>query len=77
MSDLRELLRVKPGTLRLADVDPRGTPGLPAGHSGKKWSAAEVAGISSELGAYQEKLFASAKAGVTRRREPPEHPWPG
>jgi PPK2 family polyphosphate:nucleotide phosphotransferase len=72
MSDLRDLLKVEPGTLRLADVDPRGTPGLPpkreVGKDSKKWSAAEVAEISSELGAYQEKLFASAKEGITQQR---------
>ena len=72
MSDLRDLLKVEPGTLRPADVDPRGTPGLPpkreVGKDPKKWSAGEVAEISSELGAYQEKLFASAKEGITRQR---------
>ncbi|HET6484672.1 MAG TPA: PPK2 family polyphosphate kinase [Actinoplanes sp.] len=72
MSDLRDLLRVEPGTLRLADVDPRATPGLPpkrvVGGDPKQWSRTEVPAISAELGSYQEKLFASAKEGHTRRR---------
>jgi PPK2 family polyphosphate:nucleotide phosphotransferase len=71
MTDLRDVLRVRPGGTRLADVDPRSTPGLPEGRAGKdakQWSRDEVAAISQELAAYQEKLFASAKEGATTKR---------
>src|SRR4051812_31126746 len=72
MSGLRELLMVPPGGARLADVDPRSTPGLPDKRKmrddPKKWSKNEVGAISEELNAYQERLFASAKEGATRRR---------
>ncbi|MEV4641280.1 PPK2 family polyphosphate kinase [Actinoplanes sp. NPDC049548] len=71
MTDLRDVLRVRPGDTRLADVDPRSTPGLPEGRAGKhakQWSRDEVAAISQELAAYQEKLFASAKEGATTKR---------
>ena len=65
MSDLRKLLRAEPGSTRLADIDPRSTPGVPGskvtGDDPKTWSRTEVAAISADLGAYQEKLFASAK----------------
>ncbi len=72
MLDLRKLLKAEPGGTRLADIDPRSTPGLPGeketGGDPKRWSQSEVATISDELGAYQEKLFASAKEGATRQR---------
>ncbi|MFD1364470.1 PPK2 family polyphosphate kinase [Actinoplanes sichuanensis] len=72
MSDLRELLTVRPGNARLADIDPRSTPGLPGkqaiGDDPKRWSQAQVATISEQLNAYQERLFASAKEGATNRR---------
>ena len=72
MSGLRELLMVPPGGTRLADVDPRSTPGLPDKRKirddPKNWSKNEVAAISEELNAYQERLFASAREGATRRR---------
>lgn len=72
MPDLRDLLKVRPGDTRLADIDPRGTPGLPGakvtGDDRKQWSKTEVAMISGELGGAQERLFASAKAGATRQR---------
>ena len=65
MTDLRELLRVKPGETRLADIDPRDTPGLPRAardaKDPKAWSKAEVATIGDELAEYQEKLYAAAK----------------
>ncbi len=71
MPDVRDLLRVRPGT-RLADIDPRSTPGLPdeneVGDDPKQWSKDRVAAISDELGAQQERLFASAKEGATRQR---------
>ncbi|RBI98249.1 hypothetical protein DRA43_26755 [Micromonospora provocatoris] len=72
MSGLRELLTVRPGGTRLADIDPRSTPGLPdkrvIGDDPKRWSQTQVAAISEELNSYQEKLFASAKEGATNRR---------
>jgi PPK2 family polyphosphate:nucleotide phosphotransferase len=72
MPDLRELLRVQPGGTRLADIDPRSTPGLPGnpatGDDPKQWSRAEVAAISQQLADYQERLFASAKEGATSKR---------
>ena len=72
MSGLRELLTVRPGGTRLADIDPRSTPDLPdkrvIGDDPKRWSKTQVAAISEELNAYQEKLFASAKEGATNRR---------
>ncbi|MEV4283501.1 PPK2 family polyphosphate kinase [Actinoplanes xinjiangensis] len=72
MSGLRELLSFRPGDARLADVDPRSTPGLPGNHvvgdDPKRWSQTRVAAISEELNAYQERLFASAKEGATNRR---------
>ena len=72
MTDLRELLAVAPGKARLADIDPRSTPGLPdqrlLGDDPKLWSRAQVASIGQQLATYQERLYASAKAGETNRR---------
>ena len=72
MTDLRELLRVPSGGVRLADIDPRSTPGLPGkrvvGGDPKAWSKTETAAISEDLGAYQERLFAQAKSDVTGKR---------
>ncbi|GIF43964.1 PPK2 family polyphosphate kinase [Actinoplanes xinjiangensis] len=72
MSGLRELLMVRPGGTRLADIDPRSTPGLPGkrvvGGDPKRWSQTQVAEMSEELNTYQERLFASAKEGGTNRR---------
>ena len=72
MADLRDLLRVRPGTTRLAAVDPGGTPGLPDGEAlredPKQWSTDQVAAIGTDLASYQEKLFASAKHGATAKR---------
>jgi PPK2 family polyphosphate:nucleotide phosphotransferase len=72
MTGLRELLTVTPGQFRLADVDPRGTPGLPSkkatGGDPKAWSADSVTAIGRDLAVYQEKLFASAKVGNSDRR---------
>ena len=69
MTDLRKLLRVQPDLFHLADVDPRGTPGLPDSKAVKKdakgWSAEQVGTIGAELATYQEKLFASAKEKAT------------
>ena len=72
MSNLRELLAVDPSSFRLADTDPAGTPGLPGGKAVRKdpkgWSRGEVETIGAELTAYQEKLYAAAKTGGSRRR---------
>ena len=72
MTDLREVLAVQPGSFRLADIDPRGTPGLPGKKAVKKdpkgWAAEQVTMLGAEMAAYQERLFASAKAGMTGRR---------
>jgi PPK2 family polyphosphate:nucleotide phosphotransferase len=72
VTGLRELLTVNSGQFRLADVDPRGTPGLPSkkatGGDPKSWSAEAVAVIGQDLAAYQEKLFAAAKKGGSARR---------
>ena len=72
MTDLREHLTVSPGDFRLAEVDPRSTPGLPGDTAVRKdpksWSRARVAEIGAELAVYQEKLFAAAKEGDSRRR---------
>jgi PPK2 family polyphosphate:nucleotide phosphotransferase len=70
MAQLRDLLAVRPGSLSLAAVDPRSTPGLPAAAGGdpKGWSAGAVASIGAELASYQERLFASAKEGQTSGR---------
>jgi PPK2 family polyphosphate:nucleotide phosphotransferase len=72
MTELRDLLVVKPGKTALAGIDPRSTPGLPddkAVHrSPKQWSRDEVATIGLELAAYQERLFAAAKQDADRRR---------
>ncbi|WP_324291294.1 PPK2 family polyphosphate kinase [Paractinoplanes pyxinae] len=62
---------MRPDT-RLAEIDPRGTPGLPGGKTvgkdPKRWSKTEVAAISQELAGYQERMFASAKEGATDKR---------
>ena len=72
MTDLREVLAVQPGSFWLADVDPRGTPGLPGKKAVKKdpkgWTAEQVTMLGAEMAAYQERLFASAKDGMTGRR---------
>jgi PPK2 family polyphosphate:nucleotide phosphotransferase len=63
---------VRPGSARLADIDPRSTPGLPdaqvVGDDPKQWSKTEVAAISGDLASYQERLFAAAKEGATSQR---------
>jgi PPK2 family polyphosphate:nucleotide phosphotransferase len=72
MTDLRELLRVRPGAFSLAAVDPRGTPGLPdepgARKDPKRWSKDQVAEMGVELASHQERLYASAKKRATDRR---------
>jgi PPK2 family polyphosphate:nucleotide phosphotransferase len=59
---IEELLRVGDG-FRLADVDPEGTPGFDGGKTAGKEALADHA---SELGDWQEKLYAESKGGGTR-----------
>lgn len=65
---MRDLLRVGPGTVDLAAVDPRSTPGLPAaaghGKDRKAWARAQVALLGAELGRQQELLYAAATAST-------------
>ncbi|HEU4346419.1 MAG TPA: PPK2 family polyphosphate kinase [Actinoplanes sp.] len=72
MTDLRELLVVRPDEFRLADVDPDGTPGLPDDKAVKKdpkrWSSDQVSAIVAELDGYQGRLFASARKQASDQR---------
>jgi PPK2 family polyphosphate:nucleotide phosphotransferase len=72
MTGLRTLLSVQPGKFRLADVDPRSTPGLgddkAVEKDPKQWSREQVTTIGEDLASYQERLFASAKLKATERR---------
>ncbi len=61
-ASIEELLRVGDG-FRLADVDAEGTPGFDGGKSEGKEALADHA---SELGTWQEKLYAESKGGGTR-----------
>jgi PPK2 family polyphosphate:nucleotide phosphotransferase len=68
---LRELLRVPAlEPVDLTKIDPSGTPGLPdrAQRNPKRWTAEHLVEIGAELASYQERLYASAKAAVDRRR---------
>ncbi|HLT10537.1 MAG TPA: PPK2 family polyphosphate kinase [Micromonosporaceae bacterium] len=67
---VRRLLRVDPGSVDLGAIDPRSTPGFPSrpGKGRKAWSRAEVAQIGNLLSAYQERMYAAARAGTSRRR---------
>jgi PPK2 family polyphosphate:nucleotide phosphotransferase len=61
---LRDHLRVD-GAVRLADIDPDSTPGLPlkaAGKHPKVWARAQLGVVGERLATYQEQLFASAKS---------------
>ena len=65
MSPLGELLRVAPGSaVRLADIDPRSTPGFSAD---KAAAAAEVDALGPELARLQEQLYAQGRTGGDRR----------
>lgn len=73
---MSELLRVGPGPVDLAAIDPRGTPGLPseaasddpkASRDPKKWARADLARVGAELFAVQEKLYAAAASGQSQR----------
>jgi PPK2 family polyphosphate:nucleotide phosphotransferase len=72
MPDLRRLLAVQPGRFDLAAVDPAGTPGVPddaaVRRKPKRWSRELVSVLGDELAGFQERLFASARKGVTDRR---------
>jgi len=66
--ELRDRLRVPPGgPVDLAAIDPAGTPGAPRA-ADKRWAAGEVARLGAELADHQERLYASAKVGASRRR---------
>lgn len=68
MVDVRALLRVPSGGLRLADVDPRSTPGFDRGPKHKKRRAAdEIAELAPELSELQERLWAHGRTGDSRR----------
>lgn len=69
--NLRDALRVEPGSrVDLGAIDPAGTPGLPpeAGKRPKAWARRELESIGTDLASYQERLYAGAKAGNSRRR---------
>ncbi|MCW3839264.1 hypothetical protein ONA70_04020 [Micromonospora yasonensis] len=65
---MRELLRVGPGAVDLAALDPRSTPGLPAaagrGEGRKEWARAQVELLGAGLGRQQEMLYAAAKGAA-------------
>jgi PPK2 family polyphosphate:nucleotide phosphotransferase len=69
---MSELLQAGPGRVDLAAIDPRSTPGLPPAalkaKDTKEWARADLAALGLELFAEQEKLFAEAKGGGSRRR---------
>ncbi|MDO9590707.1 MAG: polyphosphate kinase 2 family protein, partial [Microcella sp.] len=60
---MRELLRATPD-LSLADIDTSSTPGF---DDGKKEAEKALAEGAERLSEVQERLFASSKAGATRR----------
>ncbi|HEY0637184.1 MAG TPA: PPK2 family polyphosphate kinase [Pseudonocardiaceae bacterium] len=62
MSDVREVLRLRPGAaVDLAGHDPRATP---AGPDSKSQAVAELAGLGEELDALQEALYAESRRRV-------------
>ena len=65
-SPVGDLLRIAPGSgpVNLVDVDPRSTPGAPGGKSETKQAAAE---LGEELSELQERLYAEARTGRSRR----------
>jgi PPK2 family polyphosphate:nucleotide phosphotransferase len=69
MSTLRDLLRVPAGdSFDLGSVDPRSIPGLPDRRDPKTWARQQLVTAGDELAGYQERLFASTRAGDDRRR---------
>jgi PPK2 family polyphosphate:nucleotide phosphotransferase len=68
---LGDLLRISPGgPVDLSTIDPSCTPGLPgkAVKHPRRWAAEQLEELGPELGSYQERLYASAKAGGDRGR---------
>lgn len=63
MPSVTDLLRLTPGTT-LADLDPHGTPGC---DGSKREGKEALRGLGPELRDLQEKLFAEAYTGGTRR----------
>jgi PPK2 family polyphosphate:nucleotide phosphotransferase len=69
MESIRDLLRVPQGdTFDLGSVDPRSTPGLPPHKDPKRLARRELADVGLDLGGYQERLYAQAKAAGDPRR---------
>jgi PPK2 family polyphosphate:nucleotide phosphotransferase len=69
--DMRDTLRVPPGQqVDLAAIDPSGTPGMPhlAGDKAKGWARSHLEALGVELASHQERLYANAKTGDSRRR---------
>jgi PPK2 family polyphosphate:nucleotide phosphotransferase len=65
---LRDLLRVGPGPVDLAGIDPRGTPGFPDHKNPKRWARDKLTEIGAELARYQEMLYATAKSAAHAER---------
>ena len=61
---ITKTLTVSPGSVSLADHDPRGTPGFSGGKSDAQAALADLGGVLSEL---QERLFAHGRSGGNRR----------
>jgi PPK2 family polyphosphate:nucleotide phosphotransferase len=63
---VRELLRVGPGTVDLAAIDPRSTPGLPVTgrRKGKQWVREQMDEMAGALARQQEMLYSGRAAGA-------------
>ena len=61
---LRELLRVPAGPVDLADYDPSGTPGVES----RAHAEAQMPQLVARLDELQERLFAAARGGDSKRR---------
>ncbi len=59
-----DLLRLPQGAVSLADLDPRGTPGY---DGSKKEAEKQLAAIGEELADLQERMYANAYVGGSRR----------
>ncbi|MFU8875230.1 PPK2 family polyphosphate kinase [Micromonospora sp. SL4-19] len=72
---VRQLLRVTPGAVDLAAIDPRSTPGLPAaagsGQRRRAWALEQVELLGTHLGRQQEMLYAAAKGAGGPEPETP------
>lgn len=62
---MRELLRVRPESFRLADVDPDE---VVAGPDDRDEARAEIAALEEEVADLHERLWAAARAGGSRQR---------